>query len=61
MSRETYSLAKLGACRNHELLEILADPKHSEHESMKEWLGHDFDPTRFNLELANGLLDRLKA
>ena len=44
-----------------ELLEILADPRHSEHESMKEWLGYEFDPTYFNLELANEVLRRLKA
>ncbi len=43
------------------LIEILADPRHPEHESMKEWLGYDLDPARFNLEIANGVLSRLKA
>jgi hypothetical protein len=45
----------------YELLEILADPRHPEHESMKEWLGYDLDPARFNLDIANGVLSRLKA
>jgi hypothetical protein len=44
-----------------ELIEILADPRHPEHESKKEWLGYDFDPARFSLEIANDVLRRLKA
>ena len=44
-----------------ELIEILADPQNPEHESMKEWFGYDLDPARFNLEIANGVLKRLKA
>ncbi|HUE81592.1 MAG TPA: SEC-C metal-binding domain-containing protein [Pyrinomonadaceae bacterium] len=43
------------------LLEILADPRNPEHESMKEWLGYDLDPARFDVEIANGGLNRLKA
>ncbi len=45
----------------YELLEIIVDPQHPEHESMNEWLGYHFDPTRFDLEIANGVLSRLKA
>jgi len=45
----------------NELIEILADPQNPEHESMKEWLGYDVDPARFNIEIANGTLNRLKA
>jgi len=45
----------------YELIEILADPRNPEHESMKEWLGYDLDPARFNIEIANGVLNRLKA
>jgi len=45
----------------YNLLEILANPGHPEHESMKDWLGYDFDATRFDLEFANGVLGRLKA
>lgn len=36
-----------------ELLEIISDPEHPEHESMLEWLGGDFDPDEFNLEEIN--------
>lgn len=43
-----------------ELIEILADPRNL-HESMKNWLGYDLDPARFNIEIANGVLKRLKA
>lgn len=44
-----------------ELIEILADPRNPEHESMKDWLGYDLDPARFDIEIANGGLKRLKA
>jgi hypothetical protein len=44
----------------YELIEILADSRNPEHESMKEWLGYDLDPARFNIEIANGILNRLK-
>jgi hypothetical protein len=36
-----------------QLLEILADPKHEEHEERKEWLGDDFMPERFDLSLVD--------
>ncbi len=45
----------------YNLLEVLADPGDPEHESMKDWLGYDFDPTQFDLEYANDVLSRLKA
>ena len=45
----------------YQLIEILADSKNPEHESMKEWLGYDLDPAWFNLKIANGVLQRLKA
>lgn len=31
-----------------ELLDVLRDPTHEEHESMLEWLGGPFDPTAFD-------------
>lgn len=34
-------------------LEILKDTKHPEHEEIKEWMGHRFDPSLFNLEAVN--------
>jgi hypothetical protein len=45
----------------YNLLEILADPRDPEHGRMKERLGYDFDPSRFDLEFANGVLRRLRA
>jgi hypothetical protein len=40
-----------------DLLAILRDPGHPEHEDMRAWVeeikGHEFDPTRFNLEWVN--------
>lgn len=42
------------------LLKILRNPKHEEHESMKEWLGRPFDPKAFDLEQANTYLEKLK-
>jgi hypothetical protein len=38
------------------LLEILADPKHDEHEDMLEWLGGEFDPEEFDLDVTNAML-----
>ena len=45
----------------YNLLEILANPHDPEHQSVKGWLNYDFDPARFNPDLANGVLRRLKA
>jgi hypothetical protein len=30
------------------LLAVLSDPEHEEHEEMKVWVGHDWDPEKFN-------------
>jgi hypothetical protein len=45
----------------YNLLEILADPKHPEHEEMKEWIGGGCDPPEFDLDVVNAALKRLKA
>lgn len=45
----------------YNFLEIMSEPKHPEHEEMKEWLGSEFDATEFNLEEVNTMLKRLKA
>jgi hypothetical protein len=42
------------------LVEVLRDPKHEEHESMKEWLGRPFDPEAFDLGHVNAYLGKLK-
>ena len=43
-----------------DLLKILADPGHEEHESMKVWLGRKFDPDAFDKERINRYLRKLK-
>ncbi len=43
-----------------DFLEAIGDPNHEEHESLKEWIGGDFDPEKFNLEQANQRLEQLK-
>ncbi len=42
-----------------ELLKVLRNPKHPEHESMREWAG-DYDPARFNLADVNRQLKRIR-
>ena len=42
------------------LRKILRNPKHEEHESMKEWLGRPFDPAAFDVEKVNPCLRKLK-
>ena len=41
------------------LLEILADPRHPEHDEMLEWLEDDFDAEVFDLDAINRELTRL--
>ena len=36
-----------------ELLEVLKEREHPEHEEMVEWLGGEFDPEEFNLKEIN--------
>lgn len=47
-----------GYCR---LLAVLADPKHPEHDEMKDWIGGEFDPTAFDVNKVNSVLKLLKA
>ena len=42
-----------------ELLTALADPGHPRHAAMREWLGRDFDPERFDARSVSTLLRRL--
>ena len=42
------------------LLKILRNPKHEEHNSMKTWLGRPFDAEQFDRDKANQYLSRLK-
>ena len=45
----------------YDLLAALADPKHEQHEEMKEWVGGGWDAKQFSLEATNARLKRLKA
>ncbi|VAW84354.1 hypothetical protein MNBD_GAMMA16-1922 [hydrothermal vent metagenome] len=40
------------------LLEIISDPAHSEHEEIIEWLGSDFEPEYFSLSETNNMLSQ---
>ena len=44
-----------------ELLAAVADPKHEQHQEMKEWVGGEWDASRFILDATNARLERLKA
>jgi hypothetical protein len=43
-----------------DLLEVLANPAHDEHEHMRSWVGGPFDPEEFDLALANARLQTLR-
>jgi hypothetical protein len=45
----------------YNLIAILSDPKHPEHEETKGWLGGGVDPAEFDLDGVNAVLKRLKA
>ena len=38
------------------LIDIISDPGHGEYHDMIEWLGDDFDPEEFDIDLVNELL-----
>jgi hypothetical protein len=40
--------------------EVMANPRHEEHESMTEWFGGPFDPEQFSVAEANATLQRLR-
>jgi len=37
----------------YNLLDALADPNHERHEELRDWIGDDFDPNAFSVELVN--------
>jgi pRiA4b ORF-3-like protein len=45
-----------GTSGYEELLEVLADPRHGEHASMKKWVGKKFAPESFDLAAVNRAL-----
>lgn len=42
----------------YHLLDVLANPKHKEHDEMRDWIGEDFDPEAFSVDKINKLLSR---
>jgi hypothetical protein len=49
-----------GAHGYAELLEVLADPTHEDHEHFTSWVGGPFDPTFFDLAAANVALQHVR-
>lgn len=49
-----------GVSGYEDLLKIIQDPKHEEHESMIGWVGDSFDPDAFDLVRINTFLRKLK-
>jgi hypothetical protein len=37
----------------YELVDALADPSHERHEELRDWIGDDFDPQAFSVDLVN--------
>lgn len=42
------------------MLQALKDPNHNEYDYIKRWLGSNFDPNTFDLDIVNAKLRRLK-
>jgi Plasmid pRiA4b ORF-3-like protein len=42
-----------------DLLEILGNPEHPDHEEQREWIGADFDPEAFSVAAAEAGLDEM--
>ncbi|HVI70390.1 MAG TPA: plasmid pRiA4b ORF-3 family protein [Pyrinomonadaceae bacterium] len=45
----------------YRLLDVLADPKHPEHQELIEWIGGEWDAEAFDLDVTNAVLKRMKA
>jgi len=43
-----------------DFLDAIQDPKHEEHESMLEWVGGEFDPDEFDMNVINKKLKGMK-
>lgn len=42
------------------LLKVVGDPEHPEHEEMLEWLGEEFDPEAFSVDAVNKALRKIR-
>jgi hypothetical protein len=49
-----------GAWGYGDLLDVLQDPQHPDHEDMREWLGGEFDPEHFDAAAVNAALRRVR-
>jgi hypothetical protein len=49
-----------GAWGYDNLIEVMADPKHPEHDGMLEWLGGELDPEAFDLDEINKALSAFR-
>jgi len=49
-----------GVLGYYDFLEALSDPNHEEHDYYLEWIGDEFDPEVFNLDVINVELRRVK-
>ena len=43
-----------------DLVAVMADPSHPEHEEMKTWVGGEWDPAAFDLVTINSWLAEIK-
>jgi Plasmid pRiA4b ORF-3-like protein len=41
-------------------LEAISDPSHEEHDEYVEWIGGEFDPEEFDVDLVNQRLKRIR-
>jgi hypothetical protein len=49
-----------GTTGYEELIQVLNDPTHEDHEHFSEWAGEDFDPETFDMKGANFIMDNIK-
>jgi len=40
----------------YDLVDAFADPKHKQHQELRDWLGYDFDPMAFSIDSVNQML-----
>ena len=45
----------------YNLLEIVSNPTHPQHDEMKEWIGGKLNPEEFEIEIVNEIFKKLKA
>ena len=43
-----------------DFVKVMSNPDHPEHDEMKEWIGREWDPSAFDIELVNNWLAQFK-